>query len=171
MRYRFPAPCPAYVSQESAYHVELVVARPDLHLPLLARLLILGLDDLRVVLQDVGQPVAGEQARPEVVGLEAIRVGRIPGAVVPALVEGQEPRGFSLEVRAEPHLVVVHREVRHRAAELEELLAGGAVTLVLLHTASSTVCLVRLFFSSKVDTGRPLMKRPRSRARWVSSRL
>ena len=129
----FPGTVPAYVSQEPAHHVELVVARPDLHLPLLACLLIPGLDDLRVVLQDVGQPVAGEQARPEVVGLEAIRVGRVPGAVVPALVEGQEPRGLSLEVRAEPHFVVVHREVRHRAAELEELLAGGAVTLVLLH--------------------------------------
>ena len=34
---------------------------------------------------------------------------------------------------AEPHLVVVHREVRSAAAELEELLAGGTVTLVLFH--------------------------------------
>ena len=128
-----PGTVPARIGQEPAHHVELMVARPDLHLLLLARLLVLGLDDLRVVLQDVGQPVAGEQARPEVVGLEAVRVGRVPGAVVPALVEGQEPRGLALEVRAEPHLVVVHREVRHRAAELEELLAGGAVALVLLH--------------------------------------
>ncbi len=36
-------------------------------------------------------------------------------------------------MRAEPHFVVVHHEVRHRAAELEELLAGIAVALVLLH--------------------------------------
>ena len=35
-------------------------------------------------------------------------------------------------MRAEPHLVVIHGEVRHRAAELEELLAGVAVALVLL---------------------------------------
>ena len=38
-------------------------------------------------------------------------------------------------------------------------------------TASSTVCLVRLFFSSKVAMGRPLMNRPRSSARRVSSTL
>ena len=44
----------ARVGQQSAHHVELVVARPDLHLPLLARLRVRGLDDLRVVLQDVG---------------------------------------------------------------------------------------------------------------------
>ena len=36
-------------------------------------------------------------------------------------------------MRAEPHFVVVHREMRHRAAELEEFLAGVAVALVLLH--------------------------------------
>ena len=70
----FPCAVPARIGQELAHHVELMVARPDLHLPLLACLLILNLDDLRVILQDVGQPVAGEQARPEVVGLEAIRV-------------------------------------------------------------------------------------------------
>ena len=34
---------------------------------------------------------------------------------------------------AETHLVVIHGEVRHRATELEQLLAGGAVALVLLH--------------------------------------
>ena len=38
-------------------------------------------------------------------------------------------------------------------------------------TASSTVCLVRLFLSSKVTTGRPLMKSAMSSARCVSSRL
>ena len=111
-----------------------MVTRPDLYLSPLARLLILDLDDLRVVLQDVGQPVAGEKARPEVVGLEAVRVRWIPGTVIPALVEGQKPRTFTREVRAEPHLLVVHREVCHAAAELEELLAGRAVALVLLHS-------------------------------------
>ena len=128
-----PGPVSARTGQELPHHIELVVARPDLHLLLLARLLILDLDDLGVALQDVGQPVAGENLFPEVIGLEAIRVGRVAGAVVPALVEGPEPRGLALEVCAVLHLVVVHREVRHRAAELEELLAGVAVALVLLH--------------------------------------
>ena len=47
------------------------------------------------------------------------------------------------------HLMIVDGKVHHAAAELEELLAWIAVSLV-LRTASSTVCLVRLFFSSKV---------------------
>ena len=38
----------------------------------------------------------------------------------------------ALPVRAEAHLVVVHGEVHHAAAELEELLARVAVALVLL---------------------------------------
>ena len=36
-------------------------------------------------------------------------------------------------MRAEAHLVIVHREVRDAAAELEELLARVAVALVLLN--------------------------------------
>ena len=116
------------------------------------------------------RPVTGEQALPQVVGLQPIGVGRIAGAVVPAKVEGQEPRALAFQVRAEPHLVVIHCEVDDAATELEELLARIAVALVLL-TASSTVCLVRLFFSSKVAIGRPLMKSARSSARCVSSRL
>ena len=123
---------PAGVGQELAHHVELVEARPDLHRLLAAGLLVLRLDDLGVVLEDVGQAVAGEDALPQVVGLEAVRVGRIARAVVPAQVEGQEPRGLALQVRAEAHLVVVHGEVHHAAAELEELLARVAVALVLL---------------------------------------
>ena len=120
------------VGQQLAHHVELVVARQDLHRLLLAGLRVLGLDDLGVVLEDVGQAVAGEDALPEVVGLEPVRVRRIAGAVVPALVERQEPRRLALQVRAEPHLVVVDGEVHDAAAELEELLARVAVALVLL---------------------------------------
>ena len=119
--------------QQLAHHVELVVAGPDLRPPLLARLLILGLDDLGVVLQDVRQAGGGEDALPQVIGLEAVRVGRVACAVVPALVEGQEPRAFALQVRAEAHLVIIDREVDDAAAELKEPLAWLPVALVLLH--------------------------------------
>src|SRR5439155_24469036 len=47
----------------------------------------------------------------------------------------------------------------------------GSRSRLYCSTASSTVCFVRLFFSSKVAIGRPLMKIPRSSARCVSSRL
>ncbi len=43
------------VRQELAHHVELVIAREDLQRLLLAGLLVLRLDDLGVVLEDVGQ--------------------------------------------------------------------------------------------------------------------
>lgn len=120
------------VGQQPADHVELVEARPDLHGLLSAGLLILGPDDLGVVLQDVRQPVAGQDALPQVVGLEPGRVGGVARPVAPAQVEGQEPRGLALEVRAEAHLVFVHGEVHHAAPELEEPLARVAVALVLL---------------------------------------
>ena len=122
---------PLRISQEPAHHVELVEARPDLHRLLFPGLLVLGLDDLGVVLEDVGQSAAGEDALPEVVGLEPVRIRRIARAVIPAEVEGQEPRALAVQMRAEAHLVVVHCEVHHAAAELEELLAWVAVPLVL----------------------------------------
>ena len=93
----------------------------------------LGFDDLGEVFDDVGQAVAGENFLPEVIGLEAIGVGWIAPAVIPALVEWQEPGILAPEVGAEPHLLVVHGEMGQAAPELEELLPGIAVALVLLH--------------------------------------
>src|SRR5690606_10153876 len=122
----------ARVGEQPAHHVELVEARPDLHRLFPAGLVVLRLDDLRVVLEDVGEALAREDPLPEVVGLQTVRVGRIAGAVVPALGEGQEPRALAPEVRAEANLVLVHGEVHDAAAELEELLARVAVSLVLL---------------------------------------
>ena len=122
----------AHVGQRLPHHAELVVARPHLLALLLAGARVLLLDDLRVVLEDVGQPRRGEHLFPEVVGLEAVRVGRVARAVVVALVEGQEPRALARKLGAHPHLAVVHREVHHAAAELEQPLARVAVALVLL---------------------------------------
>ena len=50
-----PAPCCPRVGQELPHHVELVVAREDLHALLPAGLGVLLLHDLGVVLEDVGQ--------------------------------------------------------------------------------------------------------------------
>ena len=82
------------------------------------------------------RPCARQHALPQVVGLEAVWVRGVAGAVVPAPVEGQEPRALALQVRAEAHLVVVHREVHHAAPELEEPFARVAVALVLLDGVS-----------------------------------
>ena len=85
-----------------------------------------------VVLDDIGEAVAGEHPLPQVVGLEAVRVRWIPRAVIPAPVEGEEPRLVSLKIGTEAHLVVVDGEVYEAASELEQLLTRVAVALVLL---------------------------------------
>ena len=84
-------PVLASVGEQLPNHIKLVVPRPDLRLLFPARLLVLLLDDLGVVLKNVGQAVAGQDFFPEVVGLQPIRVGRVACAVVPAAVEGQKP--------------------------------------------------------------------------------
>ena len=78
------------------------------------------------------RPVAGQDLLPEVVGLEPVGVRRVAGAVVPALVERQEPRALPLRWVQNRTSLVVDREVDDAAAELEQLLARVAVALVLL---------------------------------------
>ena len=126
-----PRPVRAGVLQEPAHHVELLVPRPDLDPLALARLRVLRRHHLRVVLHDVGHARAGEDVAPQVFRPETVRVGRIAGPALPAAVEGQEPRRLSAEVGAEMDFVLVDREVRHAAPELEEGLARVAVPLVL----------------------------------------
>ena len=121
------------VGQQSAHNVQLVVAGPYLLAPLASRLVVLRLHDLSVVLDDVGEPGAGEDLLPQVVGLETVGVRRIALAIVPPLVEGQEPRFLPLEVGAELYLVVIYGEVGQAPAKLEEFLPGVAVALVLLN--------------------------------------
>ena len=123
----------AGIGEQPAHHVELVVAREDLLALLLAGLR--RLSSRRPGRSSRGcrsGPRGVRISLPQVVGLEAVRVRRVAGAVVPALVERQEPRALALQVRAEPHLVVVHGEMDDAAAELEQHLARVAVALVLL---------------------------------------
>ena len=91
------------------------------------------LDVYKRQLQDVGEAGRREDAPPQVVGLEAVRVGWVAGAVVPALVEGEEPGGLALQLRTHANLLVVHGEVDGAAAKLEDQLARVAVAPVLLH--------------------------------------
>ena len=78
------------VFQQPADHVELMVAGPDLRPSPAACLLVPLFHQLGVVLEDVGQALAGQHLAPQIVGLDPARVGRIAGAVVPASVERQE---------------------------------------------------------------------------------
>ena len=109
-----------------------MVARPYLLSPLVSGLVVFGLDDLSVVFDDVGEPFASEDLLPQVIGLEAVGVGWIVLAVIPSLVEGQEPRRLAFELSTKLHLVVVDGEVNQAASQLDELFTGVPVALVLL---------------------------------------
>ncbi len=61
-------------------------------------------------------------------------------------------------MRAEADLVVVHGEMGHATAEPKQQLARFPITLV-LQDGIFDVCFVRLFFSSKVAIGSPLISR------------
>ena len=123
---------PRGVLQELAHYVELVVAREDLHTLLRAAPARLRLQKLRVVLDDVRQRDGREDPLPKIAGLEAAGVRRVARAVVVPLVERQEPGRLALQVGAEPHLVIVHGEMRQASADLEQPLTRVAVAAVLL---------------------------------------
>src|SRR5262249_26121672 len=134
-RVRFAAACgvldqiapsdPMYadIGQESAHHFKLVIAWEYLNVFLLAGLLVLFFNDLGIVFQDIREPILGEDALPEIVGLETMRVGRITRAIVAALVEGQKPRTLTLKTGAEANLLFIHGKVGHASAELEQTFA------------------------------------------------
>ena len=84
-----------------------------------------------VVLDDVRQARAGQHFAPQILGLEAVRVGRVARPVVSVTVEGQESRGFALQAIAEADLALIHREVLHAASEPEERLPRVAALLKL----------------------------------------
>ena len=132
IRYRGPAPPAGGVRQEPANHIELMIAGPDLGPLLPPHPLVLLLHDLSVVLQDVGQALAGQHFSPQVIRLDPALIGRVSGAVVPSPVEGQEPRGLAGQVGAEAHLALIDREVGYAAPEFKQRLARVAVALVLL---------------------------------------
>ena len=119
---------------------------------LLPCLLVFLLDDLDIILDDRRQSARCEKTFPEVVGLEAIRVGWIARTIVPALIEQEEPRVFPFQGGTHRYFAIIDRKVHDAALETEQQLFRVAAAEY-CSIASSTVCLVRLFFSSKVATG------------------
>ena len=73
--------------QQASHHVDLVVAGPDLFSGLHSRLFVTELNQLGIVLEKVGQAFPGQYLAPPVVGLESIRIGRISGTIVPAMID------------------------------------------------------------------------------------
>jgi hypothetical protein len=80
-----------HVGQRLANYAKLVIARPHLAAFLPAGALVLFFNDLRIVFEDVGQPLRGENLFPQIVCLESVWVRWITGTVVVALVKWQKP--------------------------------------------------------------------------------
>jgi hypothetical protein len=78
----------SHIREQCPNRGELVIAGKNLNALLPAGLRVLLLDDLRVVFDEVGEARRGEDLFPKVVGLEALRIRRISGAVVSSPVEG-----------------------------------------------------------------------------------
>ena len=73
-------------------------------------------------------------------------------------------------MRAEPHLLVVDREVRDAPPQLEQQLAGATVALVLLYGVGDGL-LRQVVLQLEREHRKPLMKVTRSSASCVSSLL
>ena len=123
----------AHIIQRLPYHAELMVAWKHLAALFFACFDILRLDDLGVILEDVGQSRRCEHLFPQIIGLKSIRVGRIARAIVVALVERQKPRTFALKLCTHFYFAIVHREVHHTAPESKQWFARITVAAVLLH--------------------------------------
>ena len=133
IRYGFPAPLRSASARSFRTTSSWWYRGKNLFPFLFTSLLIFRFNELRVVFEDVREPVGSEKSLPEVVTLESVWIRRIPGAVVPALIERKEPGRLRLEMRAKAHLGFVYGEVSYTSAKLENEFAGIAVPLVLLH--------------------------------------
>src|SRR5689334_15301343 len=85
------------VRQQLSHDFELVIPGEDLFSLLSAGLFIFPLNNLRVVLQNVGKPLRREHTLPEILSFESFGIGWVARTVIPALIEGQEPRALALE--------------------------------------------------------------------------
>ncbi len=121
-----------YIVQQLMHHLELVIARNNLPALFLAGFGIFFLHDLGIVFQNIGEAGRCEQAFPEVVGFETVRIRRVAGAVIPALIERQEPGGRAVEFGTHAHFGIIDREMEHAAAEMEQWFPRIAVAAVKL---------------------------------------
>ena len=86
-------PCPKllHISQSLTHHAELMVTGPDLTTFFSPSPLIFFLNNLCVVLKDVGEPCRSKQLFPEIIALDAVRVGRVARTIMITFVEGKKP--------------------------------------------------------------------------------
>jgi len=122
-----------HIGQEIADDLELLVARKIERFLALPGLVFFH-RELGVVLDDVGEAVAGEDLLPEVGALVAVGIHRIAFALAvgESLVEGNEVGRFAIHLRRHPHFIRIHGEVDEAALELEQGLLRVAVVAVLL---------------------------------------
>ena len=121
-RYLPPGPSVEHGRLELARHVELMEAGED---DLLDLLLLVPLGD-EVAAEDFQPAFARPHLLPEIGrAVAALRVHRVAGRAVVALVEGQEHRGRAVQLRHHVDLAVAHREMHQRPVGKGQQRLGG----------------------------------------------
>jgi len=109
----------ACVRQQFVHDVQLVIAGKDLFADWMPGN-VGFLHDLCVVLDNVGDTLTGQCLGPEIPRLDASGVGRVAGAVIVPLVEGQEDGFLAGQLGAELDLVVIHGKVHQTPPKLKQ---------------------------------------------------
>ena len=94
-----------------------MITRPNLLDGLLLGLLILLLDDLRIIFYDPRQFSLGKNVLPKIIRHESVGIGGIAGSVIIAFIEGQKPAVFSCKFCTELDRCVVYGKMYHAALE------------------------------------------------------
>ena len=122
-----------HISQQFLNAVKLMVTRPYLLDGLLLGIFVHLFNDLRIVFYNTGKLFLGKDIFPEIVCHQAVRIRRIPCAVVIAFVERQEPAVFPGQLCAELDRGIVHGKMHHAALEGEQEIVEISVFLILTH--------------------------------------
>ena len=122
---------------QAAHHIQLMIAGPDLLPPVTAGAGAAARARRRrkqgIVLHNIGQTVPRQRVLPQVIGFDAVGVGRVARAVIPALVERQKYRGLASQFGTEQRLLIVNGKVRQAATQAEQRLPRIPVVPVLRH--------------------------------------
>ena len=129
----FPLFIPKGIGQQFANHRQLMITWENHGFAdNLVRLSIDFLDHLRIILQNIRQRFLGQNLFPEIIGLDAIRIGRIACTVIVPLVEWQKPGRLTAQPCTHFHLVVIDRKMYCTSLEVKDQLLRVAVVHVLI---------------------------------------
>ena len=121
------------IPEQGFHNVQLMIAGKDLLDSLFVGFRVSFLNNLCIVFDDTAQLLFCKYVFPKVIRHQTIGIRWITGAIVIALIEGQEPTIRTSQFGAELDAGVIHSKMHHAAFESKQLFMGIAVILILLH--------------------------------------